>query len=174
MCSGGGKFTAFQVDCLEAHNDYRLRHGVPRIELEKGLCKLAQEWANYLRDCGSLMPSKSCSYGENIYYKCSDRKVSPDPFEPVISWYNEGKKVTCNTNYPIKDIKHFAQVIWAKTKCMGVGYALSDDQTRLYVVANYYPPGNDPKTFCDNVKPLRDTVNFKKKVVTCPSIAKVL
>lgn len=125
MC-GLSKFTSFQVDCLEAHNDYRLRHGVHRIELDKKLCKYAQEWADYLKGCNLVAPSKSTTYGENIFFKCRDRKVFPDPFEPVQSWYEESSKIKCGTNYPAKDVMHYAQVVWAETKFMGVGYAINE------------------------------------------------
>lgn len=124
MC-GGFKFSEFQADCLEAHNDYRMRHGAPRLELDKGLCDFAKDWANYLRDCDILKPGKSCEYGENIYFKASERKVYPDAYEPVRNWYNEGRNFDPKKSYPVKEIKHFSQVIWRATKAMGVAYALN-------------------------------------------------
>lgn len=125
MC-GGFKFNEFQADCLEAHNDYRMRHGSPRLELDKGLCDFAQDWANYLRDCDTLKPGKTCEYGENIFFKASERKVYPNAYEPVRKWYNEGKNFDPKKTYPVKDIKHFSQVIWRATQAMGVAYALNE------------------------------------------------
>lgn len=125
MC-GGFKFSEFQADCLEAHNDYRIRHGSARIELDKGLCSFAQEWANYLRDCDVLKKGKTCEYGENIYFKCSERKVYPDAYEPVKSWYSEGKNFDPKRTYPVNDIRHFSQIVWRSTKVMGVAYALNE------------------------------------------------
>jgi glioma pathogenesis-related protein 2 len=125
MC-GGFKFTEFQADCLEAHNDYRIRHGSPRLDLDKGLCEFAQDWANYLRDCDILKRAKTCEYGENIYFKCSERKVYPDAYEPVKQWYNEGRSFDPKKSYPVKEIKHFSQIIWRATKAMGVAYAMNE------------------------------------------------
>lgn len=45
MC-GGRKFTEFQLDALEAHNDYRSRHDAPLMELNLALCDYSTEWAN--------------------------------------------------------------------------------------------------------------------------------
>lgn len=80
MC-GGSSFDSFQVDFLEAHNAYREKHGSPRIELDKGLCNFAQQYANYMATCDVLGPSKNRGFGENIFFKCSDRKIYPDAIE---------------------------------------------------------------------------------------------
>lgn len=36
----------FQLDCLEAHNDYRRKHGVGPLKLSPALSNFAQNWAN--------------------------------------------------------------------------------------------------------------------------------
>ncbi|CAG9801413.1 unnamed protein product [Chironomus riparius] len=164
------KFSEFQVDCLEAHNNFRVQHGAQRVELDKDLCDYAKTYAEYLAKCNILVPSKNCTFGENIFFKCSDRKIYPDAIEPVLSWYDEGRN--CSPKYPSKDIKHYAQVIWKSTRVMGVAYALNSTETKLYVVANYYPPGNDYATFCDNVKPVRKS--YAKKNKSLPSVVKIV
>lgn len=126
MCGGGFKYTEFQVDCLEAHNDYRMRHGAPYLDLDKGLCSFAQDWANYLRDCDLLKASKTGEYGENIFFRASERKVHADGYEPVREWYSEGKCFDPKKTYPVKDIKHFSQVIWRETKALGAAYAYNE------------------------------------------------
>lgn len=40
----------FEEDFLAAHNNYRRRHGVPPLKLDKKLCKYASEWAKNLAD----------------------------------------------------------------------------------------------------------------------------
>lgn len=123
MC-GGYKFSEFQVDCLDAHNNYRARHGVPALDLNKGLCKYAEDHAKFLSQCGMEKPSQG-PFGENIFVKSSSRKIYPDAFEAVIQWYGEIKNCDEMATYPSKDIKHFIQVIWKETKSMGVGYAIN-------------------------------------------------
>lgn len=121
MC-GGKKFSAFQVDCLDAHNDFRSKHGSPRLELNADLCKYAEDHAKFLCQCGAAKPSKG-PYGENIFVKSTPKKAYPDAFEPVEQWYseidqNKAEQLT-------KDNKHFAQVVWKATRTLGVGYATS-------------------------------------------------
>ncbi len=36
----------FQMDCLNAHNDYRRKHGVGPLKLNPTLSEFAQSWAN--------------------------------------------------------------------------------------------------------------------------------
>jgi glioma pathogenesis-related protein 2 len=166
------KFTEFEVDCLDAHNQFRSLHGSPRLELDKGLCGFAKEWAEYLKVCDIVKSSKTCTYGENIFFKCVERKVIPDPYEPVCKWYSEGSKYTGSLDEcDVKDVKHFAQVIWKSSKALGVGYAVNEDHNKIYVVANYYPRGGDLKTFCANVKPLKGE---SPEIESCPSLVKIV
>lgn len=36
----------FELDALEAHNEYRSKHGVAQVYLSQKLCAFAQRWAN--------------------------------------------------------------------------------------------------------------------------------
>lgn len=44
-------FSEFQKQALEAHNNYRQKHKVPSLALNKDLCNFAQEWANVSEHC---------------------------------------------------------------------------------------------------------------------------
>lgn len=124
LCGGKkSKFSDFQIDCLDAHNACRLRHGVPLMDLNEELCKYATEHAKYLSACDSAKRSKG-PYGESIYIReSSTRRLYPDPYEPVKCWYSEGKAMGCNPNF--NDGKHFAQIVWKETLKLGIGYALN-------------------------------------------------
>ena len=60
-------------------------------------------------------------------------------------WYDEIKNYNFTTGFKISkeggDIGHFTQVVWKKTSQVGFGKAL-DEKGCVYIVANYYPPGN--------------------------------
>lgn len=124
FCGGKkSKFSDFQIDALDSHNAYRLRHGVPLMDLNEDLCKYAEEHAKYLCACDSAKRSKG-PYGENIFIKeSSTRRIYPDPYEAVRNWYNENKLMACNANF--NDVKHFAQIIWKESSKLGIGYALN-------------------------------------------------
>lgn len=38
-------FDEFQTTCLDAHNEYRLRHDSPKMKLNQKMCQEAQNWA---------------------------------------------------------------------------------------------------------------------------------
>lgn len=41
-------FTEFEKACLKAHNEYRAKHVVPPLKLNKRLCRFSEEWAKVL------------------------------------------------------------------------------------------------------------------------------
>lgn len=143
----------FEEEFLRAHNDYRRNHGVPSLELNKKLCKYAEEWAKKLVKIGKVEHRDQNEYGENIFYAwSSDPSFHVSGRDPVDKWYEEinlhafGREPS--------DIKsgHFSQVIWEDSKELGVGVAKSKEG-QVYVVAYYYPPGNVMGSFAKKVKP---------------------
>lgn len=58
-------FSEFQKQALEAHNDYRQKHKVTPLALNKDLCNFAQEWANVSLHCKVCVVVK---YGITIKY----------------------------------------------------------------------------------------------------------
>lgn len=143
----------FEDDFLDAHNEYRKLHGVPAMDLNKKLCKYAEEWAKILAKKDQTEHRDQNEYGENIFSAwSSDPNFIVTGRQPVDKWYSEinihkfGKEPT--------DLGsgHFSQVVWEDSKEVGVGVAKSKDG-KVYVVANYYPPGNVIGSFATKVKP---------------------
>ena len=54
------------------------------------------------------------------------------------------------------------QVVWVESKELGVAKA-SSPNGKQYIVARYYPPGNNTKTFRENVLPRSSKSPLKKK-----------
>ena len=48
---------------------------------------------------------------------------------------------------------HFTQVVWKKTKKLGIAKARSPKSDKVIVVANYEPAGNWIGQYKDNVNP---------------------
>ncbi|XP_063240497.1 uncharacterized protein LOC134541189 isoform X2 [Bacillus rossius redtenbacheri] len=143
----------FVADCLRAHNEYRRRHGVEPLKLNKKLCKHSEEWAKRLASRGVMEHRQNSEYGENIFCSWSSSpsyKVTGG--EPVDNWYSEIK------DHPFgrepRDLKsgHFSQVVWRASKELGVAVAKSRNG-HIFVVANYSPPGNFIGSFSENVLP---------------------
>lgn len=43
--SSTSTFSEFEKACLKAHNEFRQRHGVQSLKLNKRLCRFSEEWA---------------------------------------------------------------------------------------------------------------------------------
>ncbi|XP_046397298.1 uncharacterized protein LOC124164140 isoform X2 [Ischnura elegans] len=147
----------FEQDCLRAHNEFRQKHGVPPLKLNKKICKFSEEWAKRLAARGHIEHRVNCEYGENIFLIWStnpDFKVTGR--EPVENWYSEIKEHTFGQEPTNLKSGHFTQVVWKDSAELGVAMAKSR-KGQVFVVANYYPPGNYIGSYVDNVLPLIGT-----------------
>ncbi|XP_053976943.1 uncharacterized protein LOC128885784 isoform X1 [Hylaeus anthracinus] len=139
--------------CLETHNFYRSRHGVPPLRLSKQLCKTSQDWANILATRGRLEHRANIDYGENLYCMWSSNPktiVSGD--EPVNEWYAEEAQHQYGKEPTTLKTGHFTQVVWKDSTELGVGMARNRNG-EVYVVCNYNPAGNYLGSFTENVLP---------------------
>ena len=64
----------FAEQCLKTHNEYRKRHGVPSLKLNKDISAIAQRWADQIARTNTFSHSKDRDYkgnkmGENIAMK---------------------------------------------------------------------------------------------------------
>ncbi|XP_018335434.1 uncharacterized protein LOC108744254 isoform X2 [Agrilus planipennis] len=147
----------FEEDFLKAHNDYRARHGVPPLKLDRKISKYAEEWAKMLAVKNVLEHRKNNPYGENIYMMySSDPNFKITGNSPVDAWYDEIKYHTFGREPNSLKSGHFTQVVWKSSELVGVGVAKSK-QGSIYVVANYSPPGNFVGSYAQNVPPLLST-----------------
>lgn len=143
----------FEEEFLKAHNEYRKKHGVSPLELNKKLCKYAEEWAKTLIKKGQMEHREQNDYGENIFYAwSSDPNFVVSGRDAVDKWYSEIKDHKFGKEPTNLGTGHFTQVIWEDTKEVGVGIARSKDG-HVYVVANYSPPGNMIGSFAKKVRP---------------------
>lgn len=137
-------YSDFESDCLRTHNEYRARHGVPALKLNKRLCKHAEEWARILASRGVLIHRNNSQYGENIFClwssNASNNNVSGK--EVVDSWYAEISQHVFFKEPTTLKTGHFTQVVWKESRELGVGMA-KNRSGEVFVVANYDPPGKD-------------------------------
>lgn len=79
--------TAFAAECLEAHNQLRVKHGAPPLKLSRKICQISKEWADKLALRGKIEHSNNKEYGENIFGTwSSDPSYSIDGRLPVDNW----------------------------------------------------------------------------------------
>lgn len=144
----------FIRDAVHAHNKHRKVHDAPALKHNKQLSKIAQQWANNLASSGKFEHSnnelKGEKLGENIANKWSSKGAEYTGQEVVDQWYSEEPRYDYSGTSRTLSAGHFTQVVWAGSKEVGIGKAKSKDG-KVYVVANYKPPGNVIGRFKDNV-----------------------
>ncbi|KAG6447922.1 hypothetical protein O3G_MSEX005269 [Manduca sexta] len=149
----GSKNNDFEIETLEIHNEYRRDHGVPPLTLNKDISKISQKWAEELAKKDAMAYSLNPMYGESVYCGWSaDPNTKIKPRDCVDKWYSEINEFSFGKEPDILNCGHFTQIVWKGTKELGVGSAKSKTG-KLYVVANYYPPGNYSGLFVKNVLP---------------------
>jgi len=144
----------FQKEALDSHNQYRQKHGVAPLKIDKKLCSYAQEWANKLAKEDSFEHRTNQDFGENLYCSWSSNpKAKCAGSKPVDSWYSEMTKYTFGSEPTSSASGHFTQVVWKKTQRLGIAKAKSPKSGKIIVVANYEPAGNWIGQYKDNVPP---------------------
>jgi len=143
----------FQDEALKAHNDYRAKHGVELLKLDKKLCSYAKDWAAKLAKTDSFEHRQNQELGENLFCSWSSNAKAKCPgSKPVDSWYSEIKKYEFGKEPTSMGTGHFTQVVWKTTKKMGIAKARTNSG-KIIVVANYEPAGNWIGQYSANVPP---------------------
>ncbi|RNA26382.1 rho-related GTP-binding [Brachionus plicatilis] len=146
-----GDFELEITDGLRQHNFYRKLHKVNELSYNETIGTEAQKWAEHLASTKQLAHNYQSPYGENIAQACGFAGFSVSI--AASKWYEEIKNFNFTTGLRISkdlDIGHFTQLVWKGTTHVGFGKAL-DDQGCVYVVANYFPPGNIRGRYTTNV-----------------------
>jgi pathogenesis-related protein 1 len=134
-------------DALELHNNARKEVNVPALEWSVELAKYAQEWADFPENDNHCqiahrrrMGKNSRNAGENII------SGSGSMFDALFAskvWYSEIKNYdhfqSAEMGYQMAG--HYTQMVWIKTKKLGIGMATCKDGSSI-IVGNYDPPGN--------------------------------
>lgn len=146
----------FYRETLDAHNELRELHNAEKLSLNLKLCEIAQEYAsNYASKMAITNVSNSLyddTLGENIAFQFSQSKEIINGVVVTRIWYNEVKNHDFTNPQFSPTTGHFTQIVWKKTTDVGFGRAKAKDGSYL-MVAKYFPAGNIPGEFTENVLP---------------------
>ena len=148
--------TACRAKALEAHNNYRARHGVPSLAAAASLDASAQQWAEQLALTGQLRHSGTPDAGENLYFRGGSQPSADElATEAVGTWYDEIHSYDFSNGGYSPNTGHFTQVVWRSCNELGVGVASGTigGMNCFFVVCQYNPPGNYMGQFEYNVLP---------------------
>ena len=152
--------TVFCLPELDYINVLRAKHNAPPLQYNTTLAKSSNQWAYYLSSISSLVHSGGF-VGENlglIYFN------ENSTINIINLWYNE--KIHYDYSKPgfTYETGHFTQLVWKNTKSVGFGISIDAKTNYIYMVMQFYPPGNVQNEFKYNV--LNDGVDRTTKF-TC-------
>jgi len=130
---------------LQAHNNYRSRHGVSAVTWSATVAASAQTYAD-------ICPSghSGSGYGENLAWATDNLRVS----EVVQMWYEEEADYDYSKSGFSPETGHFTQVVWKATTEIGCASVIRCDSNLSYTwVCQYSPAGNFTGQFAENVIP---------------------
>jgi len=148
----------FDAQCLQAHNEYRAKHGAEALKMASDLTAHAQAWADKLAKENKFAHSK-CTLeggeriGENIAMKWMWGSTARYTGQQIVDqWYAEEQDYDYSGTGDVIKAGHFTQVVWKGSQELGIGKAIDKDGKILNVVCNYRPAGNIMGAFVDNVE----------------------
>ncbi|CAF1492947.1 unnamed protein product [Rotaria magnacalcarata] len=148
-------FRKFQNDSLVVHNTLRAHHCVPPLELDEEINIKSQIYANHLASTDSPLihsTNRGSRFGENLYSLTRKSPIANISAEKIVlTWYAEIEFYDYSKPAYKMSTGHFTQIVWKDTRKMGVGYAFGREGRKVYIVAQYEPPGNYRHRFGKNV-----------------------
>ncbi|XP_077986547.1 uncharacterized protein LOC144440946 [Glandiceps talaboti] len=140
---------SFEKEAFDEHNRYREMHGVPPLKYSASIAEDAQKWAESLSKNGKLSHSNKSEYGENIASGSGSGDYDMSGKEVTDMWYKDIKKY--DFDLPVWGAGgHFTQLVWKSSTEFGIGKVKAKDG-RVFIVANYQPPGNMKDQYENNV-----------------------
>lgn len=153
--------TVFCLPELDYINVLRAKHNAPPLQYNTSLAKSSNEWAYYLSSITSLVHS-SGFIGENLGLIQFN---SNSTINIINLWYNEKIKYDYSNPGFTYETGHFTQLIWKNTKSVGFGISLDVNTNYMYMVMQFYPPGNIQGDFANNV--LSENLGEQKFTCKC-------
>lgn len=158
----GGVLNAEEREAvLKAHNAERSRHGKSPLQWDESIARQAQQHAERLAQTGQLQHTngvqlRQVDQGENLFLTTGGQRQQALQ-NAVQSWRKEqfvGNRsiyvpgmsyAQYRSRYPGKVFGHWTQMIWGRSRKVGIGVARIRSGSRAggyVVVARYHPAGN--------------------------------
>jgi uncharacterized protein YkwD len=141
-------------------NKYRQLHKAPHVTYNNTLTASIQKWTDHLAATNTFYHSTT-PYGENLgmthfggqEIERSKGNITKYVQDIVTIWYDEVQFYNWNQPGYSYITGHFTQLVWVKSRRIGVGVSYSKANNKLYVGMAYDPPGNYIGDFQKNVLP---------------------
>ena len=144
----------YYYEIIELLNKYRARHNVPPLNIDSEINIIAQSHSDKIARENFIEISnnkyKNSELGE-IIFQFSEN----DSLQHIISSFYEQEIIKYNYKSKAPNPSNFTQIIWKNSKYIGIGCSKTRDNN-IYIVINFYPPGNINNEFLLNVFPPTD------------------
>ncbi|BAS99910.1 Os07g0128700 [Oryza sativa Japonica Group] len=150
--SAAGEDTA--QDFVDLHNAVRDEVGVEEVTWDDTVAAYAESYAAQCQaDCQPVSTNNgTATYGENIYVvvgPAGGNDTSSSPAAAAVgAWAAEEQWYDPDTNgcsAPAgESCDHYTQLVWNATTAIGCAEVVCDGDAGVFVICNYYPPGNIP------------------------------
>nr|QNH72470.1 toxin candidate TRINITY_DN28823_c0_g1_i1 [Pachycerianthus borealis] len=107
---------ACQMECLSAHNKYRLNHGASPVVFDQKLANSAQRWADK-----KILAHSPLEYGGTGGESIAWGGIFPSYASVVKAFHDEERDYDYNTGSSKngQEVGHFTQVVWKPMKRIG-------------------------------------------------------
>jgi uncharacterized protein YkwD len=148
---------------LSEINQLRKLHQVPELISSPDIDSISQAFANKIAKNEKLDYSnnhyKGSELGEILFY---NELGEVDTDSVIDAWYENHKNFRYNQKN--QEESPFSQLVWKKSKLIGIGFA-KDAKGGTYIVANFYPAGNVTDQYSFNVFPPKGDRKKKDSVI---------
>lgn len=146
--------TVFCLPELDYINTLRAKHNSPPLQYNTTLAKNSNQWAYHLSSTTSLVHS-SGFVGENLGLTQLNSNAT---MSIIDMWYNENIFYDYSNPKFTYETGHFTQIVWKNTKTVGFGISIDAKTNFMYMVMQFYPPGNVQGEFKENVQPTLEDI----------------
>lgn len=152
-------------------NNYRDKHGVPRLMWDNTIANFSQKWSNYLLANNMFAHSGSQLYGENLaYFRGYGVDLLTLVKLAIDLWYEEIKLYDFNNPGFTEATGHATCLLWKNSTKFGIGFSFNRTKQIVDVVFNSSPPGNINGQFKENVLPLIHDPVIQNPCPPCPTL----
>ncbi len=143
----------YRKEILDLINEKRKEHGIDPLKENDDIKVTAQRHAEELSKYDNLFNSNNQYKGEDLGESIFCYSTILDANGLVIRL----SKKEFNYNYNNNEIpSHFTQMIWKNSNLIGIGISRNFNSGHMFYVLNYFPKGNVPGEFQENIFPIKN------------------
>jgi len=139
---------------LDEHNRYRSMFDIPPLVLNNSLCEASQKWVNELKINHDTRDEPLANMPEGMNYAKNGQEVPPNSTLAIHDWFHEGYYIynwTANLKCENRGQCGMTRIVWKGSTQFCMSYRIGYGRPWTRILAMYYPIGNVPGKFKENI-----------------------